>query len=370
MENTLNTYSSETARLAKPAESHDEEGHDHSHIHLATPGTTVVEGSGWKGHWDLLLSLAILLFLLGLRYIFHVIFPQSIDLGLHIIALGLSAYKIFRLAFRRIKRGDFFNEFVLMSVASLGAFYIGAYSEGVAVMAFYCIGEWFQDTAVDNAKRNIKALLDVRPDKATVYRNNTIIEVDPSTVELKEIIRVKPGEKVALDGILVSETGSFNTAALTGESAPDTKTKGEAVFAGMVNLNTPADIEVTALFRDSKLSRILAMVQDASGRKARTQLFISRLARIYTPVVFFLALSVCVGPYFFVEQYDFNTWFYRALVFLVISCPCALVVSIPLGYFGGIGAGSRNGILFKGSNFLDLIRKVNYVVMDKTGTLT
>jgi len=237
-------------------------------------------------------------------------------------------------------------------------------------MLFYSIGEWFQDAAVNRAKRSIKALLDVRPDQVTVIRNDAPMEADPSIVETGETIQVKPGEKVALDGELLSEIASFNTAALTGESKPDTKSKGEAIYAGMINLNTVAEIKVTALFKDSKLSKILEMVQDATARKSQTQLFISRFAKIYTPIVFLLAIAVCLVPYFFDSNYDFQTWFYRALVFLVISCPCALVVSIPLGYFGGIGLASKNGILFKGGNFLDVMTKVNTIVMDKTGTLT
>ena len=257
-----------------------------------------------------------------------------------------------------------------MSVATIGAFIIGEYEEGVAVMVFYQIGEWFQDAAVNNAKRSIKALLDIRPDEVTVIRNNAPLIADPSIVELNETIQVKPGEKVALDGELLSENASFNTAALTGESKPDTKYKGEAIFAGMINLNTVAEIKVKSLFKDSKLSKILEMVQDATARKSQTQLFISRFAKVYTPIVFFLAIAVCFVPYFFVADYVFQTWFYRALVFLVISCPCALVVSIPLGYFGGIGLASRHGILFKGGNFLDVMTKINAVVMDKTGTLT
>jgi Cd2+/Zn2+-exporting ATPase len=286
------------------------------------------------------------------------------------VAYLLAGYKVLNLAFRKAIRFDFFNEFFLMSVATIGAFAIGSYSEGVAVMVFYSIGEWFQDAAVERAKRSIKALLDIRPDTVTVLRNGTASSVNPSEVQIDEIIQVKAGEKVALDGELNTEAASFNTAALTGESKPDTKRKGEQVFAGMINLDTVSEISVKSLFRDSKLSKILEMVQDATARKSQTQLFISRFAKIYTPIVFALALAVCLVPYFFIHPYVFNTWFYRALVFLVISCPCALVVSIPLGYFGGIGLASRNGILFKGSNFLDVITKVNVVVMDKTGTLT
>ncbi len=328
------------------------------------------DNSGWKSHWPLLLSLVILGTMLVLEFGFTYSPEFPINLIIYGVAYLLAGYNVLDLAFRKARRFDFFNEFFLMSVATIGAFAIGSYSEGVAVMVFYSIGEWFQDAAVNNAKRSIKALLDVRPDEVTVIRNNSPLIADPSIIELEETIQVKPGEKVALDGELLSESASFNTAALTGESKPDTKYKGETVFAGMINLNTVAEIKVKALFKDSKLSKILEMVQDATARKSQTQLFISRFAKVYTPIVFFLAVAVCFVPYFFVADYDFQTWFYRSLVFLVISCPCALVVSIPLGYFGGIGLGSRNGILFKGGNFLDVMTKVNTVVMDKTGTLT
>ncbi len=345
-------------------ESHtDEHSDDDGHNHGAEP-------AGWKTHWGLLLALGILGTLLTLEYGFNINIPNTPLLIINIIAYVLAGRSVLNLAFRKSLRGDVFNEFVLMSVATIGAFLIGEYEEGVAVMVFYQIGEWFQDAAVNNAKRNIKALLDIRPDEVTVIRNGQSTVVNPSTIELGEIIQVRSGEKVALDGELNSETASFNTAALTGESKPDTKRKGEPVYAGMINLNTVSQIKVNTLFKDSKLSRILEMVQDATARKSQTQLFISRFAKVYTPIVFFLALAVCLVPYFFVDDYVFNVWFYRALVFLVISCPCALVVSIPLGYFGGIGLASRNGILFKGGNFLDVMTKINTVVMDKTGTLT
>lgn len=341
----------------------DDDGHDHG-------GETNAEAPGWKTHWDLLLALAILVVLLVLEYGFHIELPKTIALIVNLIAYFLAGRKVLELAFRKSIRGDIFNEFVLMSVATIGAFVIGEYEEGVAVMVFYQIGEWFQDAAVNRAKRSIKALLDIRPDEVTVLRNGSSQVIDPSAIQLGETIQIKPGEKVALDGELLSENASFNTAALTGESKPDTKRKGEIILAGMINLNTIADVKVNALFKDSKLSKILEMVQDATARKSQTQLFISRFAKVYTPIVFFLAVAVCFVPYFLVEDYVFQTWFYRALVFLVISCPCALVVSIPLGYFGGIGLASKNGILFKGGNFLDVMTKVNAVVMDKTGTLT
>jgi len=338
------------------------DGHDH--------GNEDKDEQGWKTHRDLLLALFILVILLVLEYGFKVNLPKLPSLIINLIAYLLAGRNVLDLAFRKSKRGDIFNEFVLMSVATIGAFVIGEYEEGVAVMVFYQIGEWFQDAAVNNAKRSIKALLDVRPDEVTVIRNGSLVVADPSIIELGETIQVKPGEKVALDGELLSENASFNTAALTGESKPDTKYKGETILAGMVNLNTVAEVKVNALFKDSKLSRILEMVQDATARKSQTQLFISRFAKVYTPIVFFLAVALCFVPYFFVNDYNFQTWFYRALVFLVISCPCALVVSIPLGYFGGIGLASRNGILFKGGNFLDVMTKINVIVMDKTGTMT
>ena len=352
-------------QLEKITDSNKENQHiaDDGHNHGA-------EETGWKAHWDLLLALVILVVLLVLEYGFQVEIPKIPLLIINLIAYLLAGRKVLDLAFRKSKRGDFFNEFVLMSVATIGAFIIGEYEEGVAVMVFYTIGEWFQDAAVNNAKRNIKALLDIRPDEVTVLRDGSAQTINPKNVALGETIHVKPGEKVALDGELLSENSSFNTAALTGESKPDTKYKGEAVYAGMINLNTLSEVKVNALFKDSKLSRILEMVQDATARKSQTQLFISRFAKVYTPIVFFLAVAVCFVPYFIVADYDFQTWFYRALVFLVISCPCALVVSIPLGYFGGIGLASRNGILFKGGNFLDVMTKINTVVMDKTGTLT
>ena len=352
-----------------PSENTEEQNHSegdgHNHDEMGEADKT-----GWKSHWDLLLALFILAVLLVLQYGFKIILPKIPSLIINLVAYLLAGRKVLDLAFRKSKRGDFFNEFVLMSVATIGAFVIGEYEEGVAVMVFYQIGEWFQDAAVNNAKRSIKALLDIRPDEVTVIRNNAPVVADPSIIELGETIQIKPGEKVALDGDLLSETASFNTAALTGESKPDTKYKGEAIFAGMINLNTVAEVKVNALFKDSKLSKILEMVQDATARKSQTQLFISRFAKVYTPIVFFLAVAVCFVPYFFVDDYNFQTWFYRALVFLVISCPCALVVSIPLGYFGGIGLASRNGILFKGGNFLDVMTKVNVIVMDKTGTMT
>lgn len=297
-------------------------------------------------------------------------FSGNLRLAWFVAAYLPVALPVIKSAWSSLRKGAVFNEFSLMAIATLGAFFIGEYSEGVAVMVFYAIGELFQEAAVRRAKGSIKALLDVRPETVTVQRNGVLSQVHPSEVQVGELIQVKPGEKVALDGALYSERAAFNTAALTGESRPDNKSKGDAVLAGMIALNTLAEVKTTALFSDSKLSRILEMVQDATARKSQTQLFISRFARIYTPVVVALAAAIVVLPMLVLEHYVFSDWLYRALVFLVISCPCALVISIPLGYFGGIGLASRNGILFKGSNFLDVMTKIDTVVMDKTGTLT
>lgn len=326
--------------------------------------------NSWRNHWQLLASLAILMVMLTLEYGFNMNHKQGTELVVYGFAYLLAGYRVLNMALKKAKRLDFFNEFFLMSIATLGAFAIGSYSEGVAVMVFYSIGEWFQDSAVDRAKRSIKALLDIRPDWVDVIRNSKVQTVKPTDVKIGETIQIRPGEKVALDGKLLSEKATFNTAALTGESTPHSKKTGDSVYAGMINMNTVAQVEVLSQFKDSKLSRILEMVQDATSRKSQTQLFISRFAKVYTPIVFTLAILLIILPYFFVSDYVFREWFYRSLVFLVISCPCALVVSIPLGYFGGIGLASRKGILFKGGNFLDVMTKVDTVVMDKTGTLT
>jgi len=283
------------------------------------------------------------------------------------IPVGLPVLKD---AIKATTKGEFFTEFLLMSIATVGAFAIGEFPEGVAVMLFYAVGEVFQTLAVRRAKANIKSLLDQRPDEVTVIDGNTSGVVKAEAVPIGSFIQLKPGEKLALDGELISENASFNTAALTGESKPDTKKKGDSVLAGMINLNTVALVRVTTAYTDSKLSKILDMVQNATTQKAPTELFIRKFAKYYTPAVVALAVLICIVPYFVVSDYIFNEWLYRALIFLVISCPCALVISIPLGYFGGIGAASKNGILFKGSNFLDIMAVVKNVVMDKTGTLT
>ena len=316
------------------------------------------------------ISLVLLLTGIILDHLFQDSFNSYFRFGFYILAYLPVGLPVWKSAFTTTLKGDIFNEFVLMGIATIGAFFVGEYPEGVTVMLFYSIGEIFQGAAVRRAKNSIKALLDQRPNEVTVLEEGKTITKKAETVTIGEIIQLRPGDKLALDGELLTQQASFNTAALTGESKPDTKQKGETVLAGMINENQLCEIKVTTVFSDSKLSKILNLVQDATTKKAPTELFIRKFARIYTPIVFFLAVAIIILPYFFVGAYVFNDWLYRALIFLVISCPCALVISIPLGYFGGIGAGSRNGILFKGSSFLDLMATVRCVVMDKTGTLT
>lgn len=288
----------------------------------------------------------------------------------YVVAYIPVGFPVLKDAITSIRKGDIFSEFLLMGIATIGAFAIGEYPEGVAVMLFYAVGEVFQTLAVSRAKSNIKSLLDQRPDEVTILREGQPQIIKAEAAKIGDIIQLKPGEKLGLDGELISERAAFNTAALTGESKPDTKEKGETVLAGMINLNTVSQVRVTTEYTDSKLSKILELVQNATAQKAPTELFIRKFAKIYTPIVVFLAIGICLLPALFVNHYQFNDWLYRSLIFLVISCPCALVISIPLGYFGGIGAASRNGILFKGSNFLDKLAEIQNVVMDKTGTMT
>lgn len=339
----------------------DDHGHSHEHV----------EGSALKLFVPSIISFALLLAGIALdHWIIQSWFKDWVRIAWYVAAYIPVGLPVIKEAIESIQSGDFFSEFFLMSIATIGAFAIGEYPEGVAVMLFYSLGEAFQTMAVSKAKGNIKALLDQRPDEVNILQGNEIKNVKAESVNIGDIIQLKPGEKLGLDGELLSESSSFNTSALTGESKPDTKSKGETVLAGMINLTTVSQVKVTAAYEDSKLSKILELVQNATSQKAPTELFIRKFAKIYTPIVVFLAIGICLLPYLFVVDYVFKDWLYRALIFLVISCPCALVISIPLGYFGGIGAASRNGILIKGSNFLDVLATIKNVVMDKTGTMT
>ena len=342
--------------------SHDHDhDHDHSHNHALD----------WRAYLPAGISLVLLLSGLALDHLLGAAwFEGWIRVVWYTAAYLPVGLPVLREAWVALLKGEVFTEFFLMSIATIGAFAIGEYPEGVAVMLFYAVGELFQTAAVKRAKSNIRALLDVRPETATVLRGGSYQTVDPQTVAVGETIQVKVGERVPLDGTLLSERATLNTAALTGESKPESVYASKRILAGSINLEGVINVQTTKLFNDSSIARILEMVQNATARKSKTELLIRRLAKIYTPIVVFLAVGICLVPFFVVENYDFSVWLYRALIFLVISCPCALVISIPLGYFGGLGAASKNGLLFKGATFLDQLTEINTLVMDKTGTVT
>lgn len=327
-------------------------------------------------YWRPLLSLVMILVGSGINAMNVQLFQNEyISLVWYILAYIPVGLPVMIEAWKSILQKDYFSEFTLMSIATIGAFYIGEYPEGVAVMLFYTVGELFQEKAIDKAKRNIGALLDIRPETILVLRDGNLLSESPKKIGIGEIIEIKAGGRVPLDGVLMSDFAAFNTSALTGESIPRKIRSGEEVLAGMIVTDKVIRIKVTKSFDKSALARILELVQNATERKAPAELFIRKFARIYTPIVIGLAVLTVLLPYLysFINLefgYIFNDWLYRALMFLVISCPCALVISIPLGYFGGIGAASRLGILFKGGNYLDAITKINAVVFDKTGTLT
>lgn len=344
----------------KEQKSHDLSGHE-GHNHDYDRGNYIPS----------IVSLSLLLLGLALEHIFKPSFFQGWVMVTWYIAAYLPvALPVIKETIEALKKGEVFTEFFLMTIATIGAMAIGEYPEGVAVMLFYAIGELFQNAAVNRAKKNITALLDVRPKTAHVLTDGNYQTVDPESVKVGDTIQIKVGEKVPLDGKLISDKASLNAAAITGESKPQSLIKGENVLAGSINLESVIEVEVEKLYNDSSVAKILNLVQNATAKKAKTELLIRRLAKIYTPIVVYLAIAICILPYFLVETYQFQDWLYRALVFLVISCPCALVISIPLGYFGGLGAASKNGILFKGATFMDILTQVNTLVMDKTGTVT
>lgn len=297
-------------------------------------------------------------------------FSNSIELVLYLISYVLVGGEVVLGALRNIRRGQVFDENFLMGIATIGAFAIGEYPEGVAVMLFYQVGEMFQDMAVNRSRKSISALMDIRPDFANLKINGDIKKVDPEEVSIGDIIVVKPGEKVPLDGKVIEGSSMVDTAALTGESVPREVGRGDSILSGVINKNGLLTIEVEKEFGDSTVSKILDLVQNASSKKAPTENFITKFARYYTPTVVFAALALAIIPPLFIEGATFSDWVYRALSFLVVSCPCALVVSIPLGFFGGIGGASKNGILVKGGNYLEALNDVEMVVFDKTGTLT
>jgi len=328
----------------------------------------------WNENRTALIKIIFTLLLLG----FGLLYEQELhDTKYHIaeyivffIAYLLSGWNVIVSALKNIIKGQVFNENFLMTIATIGAFVIHEIPEAVAVMLFYVVGELFQDISLNRSRRSIKSLLEIRPDYANLKLNGEIKTVSPEEVKIDDTILVKAGEKIPLDGIVIAGESFVDTSALTGESIPRKITKGESALAGMLNQSGLLTIKVTKRFNESSISKILDLVENASSKKAETEKFITTFAKYYTPIVVIGALLLAIVPPIIFTGESFSDWIYRALVVLVISCPCALVISIPLGYFGGIGGASKKGILIKGSNFLDALTKVKTIVFDKTGTLT
>ena len=336
-------------------------GHTHSHGHDHTH-----EGQSFKIKDNLMLIIGIIIYIIAMI---------TKDSGLlSILLFGISYIliggKVVLTAIRNILRGEIFDENFLMTVATLGAFLIGEYPEGVAVMLFYEIGEMFQSYAVNRSRKSITSLMDIRADYANVLNDSIEKRVSPEDVNVDDIIIVKPGERVPLDGVIIEGNSFVDTSALTGESVPRERTVDDEILAGCINTNGVLKVKVTKEFGESTVARILELVENASNKKAPTEKFITKFSKIYTPVVVFSALALAVLPPLLITGQTFDTWIYRALLFLVISCPCALVVSIPLGLFAGIGGASKKGILIKGGNYLEALKDIDTVVFDKTGTLT
>ncbi len=297
-------------------------------------------------------------------------FSNQVELIIFLISYVIVGGDVVVRAIKGIFRGQVFSEFFLMSIATIGAFVIGEYPEGVAVMLFYMVGELFQDMALGHSRKSITALMEIRPEYANLKVLNEYVKVAPEEVKIGDYILVKPGERVPLDGTVIEGTSTVDTAAITGESVPREIEKNSDVLSGYVNLNGVITVQVTKIFAESTVSKILELVQNASSKKAPTEKFITKFASYYTPVVVFAAIALALLPPLVLPGAEFSVWVYRALVFLVISCPCALVISIPLGFFGGIGGASKRGILVKGSNYLEALNNLETVVFDKTGTLT
>ena len=300
---------------------------------------------------------------------FKIQYPFDIVMVLYIIAYLIIGADVVLKAIKNIFRGEIFDENFLMVVATIGALAVKEFPEAIAVMFLYQIGEEFQDIAVGKSRNAIKELMQIKPESANVLRNGETVEVKPEEVEIDEIIVIKPGEKVPLDGRVIKGTSMLDTKTITGESVPKKIVEQELIYSGSINLNSVLEVKVTKKFEDSTVAKILELVEEATSKKAKTEKFITKFAKYYTPIVCFLALGLATIPTLVFHQ-EFIEWLYRALTFLVISCPCALVISVPLGFFGGIGGASKKGILIKGSNYLEALSHARYAVFDKTGTIT
>ena len=311
--------------------------------------------------------IALILFIFAMAINFENVWINN---SIFILSYIIVGFEILRKAVRNIFRGEVFDENFLMAIATIGAFAIGEFPEAVAVMLFYQIGELFQSYAVDKSRKSIASLMDIRPDYANAYRNGNLEKVDPDEVQIGETIVIKPGEKVPLDGRIIEGNTNLDTKALTGEALPREVGKGEDILSGCINLNGTIKVEVTKKFGESTVSKILDLVENASSKKSKSENFITKFARYYTPAVVIIAVVLAIVPPLIIEEASFQDWLYRALSFLVVSCPCALVISIPLSFFGGIGGASKMGILVKGSNYLEALANTEIAVFDKTGTLT
>ncbi len=312
------------------------------------------------------LALSMVLFFTGVIFDFS----KNLEFIIFAVSYVIIGYDVLLTAFKNILKGELFDENFLMSIATLGAFAIGEFSEGVAVMLFYQVGELFQDIAVNKSRKSITSLMDIRPDFANIEVDGVVTKVVPNTVNIGDIIVVKNGERIPLDGTVISGVSMLDTSALTGESVPRTVNVGDDVLSGSINKQNLIKIRVTKTFGDSSVSKILDLVENATNKKAPTEQFITKFAKVYTPIVVCIAVALAILPPLFIDTITFSQSINRALVFLVVSCPCALVISIPLGFFGGIGSASKNGILIKGGNYLEALTNVDTFVFDKTGTLT
>ena len=339
--------------------------HSHSHSRIHSHSHTHGEGDTDKIKKKLLIG--------GIIFVLGIFIPKTLFIpkfAVFLVSYFIIGGDVLVSAVKNILRGQVFDENFLMAIATIGAFAIGEYPEGVAVMLFYQLGELFQGIAVNNSRKSIIALMDIRPDYANLKTDTEIKKVNPDEIKVADIIVVKPGEKVPLDGKIITGNSTFDTSALTGESLPREAKTGDIVLSGFINKTGLVEIEVTKVFSESTVSKILDLVENSSSKKSKTENFITKFAKYYTPVVVITALIMAIFPPLLIPNTTFTDWIYRALIFLVVSCPCALIISIPLGFFGGIGGTSKHGILVKGANYLEALNDVESIVMDKTGTLT
>jgi len=351
-----------TKRLHSHGHTHH---HSHSHSRVHSHSHTHGEGDTDKIKKKLLIG--------GIIFVLGIFIPKTLFIpkfAVFLVSYFIIGGDVLVSAVKNILRGQVFDENFLMSIATIGAFAIGEYPEGVAVMLFYQLGELFQGIAVNNSRKSIIALMDIRPDYANLKTDSEIKKVNPDEIKVADIIVVKPGEKVPLDGKIITGNSTFDTSALTGESLPREAKTGDIVLSGFINKTGLVEIEVTKVFSESTVSKILDLVENSSSKKSKTENFITKFAKYYTPVVVITALIMAIFPPLLIPNTTFIDWIYRALIFLVVSCPCALIISIPLGFFGGIGGASKHGILVKGANYLEALNDVESIVMDKTGTLT